>query len=310
MTLPSHHLYAGPYLERDSTVRADADRLAIWRNDPRTRWVLVWNQKNLVSGDARVEAALLSTRPAGVTDNEVIFLGHFRGHPVFGVDLGGSEPPVTEETQRFTDLRSVGGLLERDEAGLLAYARAMLYWRSRHRYCGSCGAPTLASDGGHVMRCSACQTPSFPRLDPAIIVLVTDGQRALLGRQASWPAGRYSTIAGFVEPGESLEDAVVREVREETGVEVDRVRYRSSQPWPFPSSLMLGFRARALTRDVICPDGELEDARFFDLADLLSAAVLLPPPTSISYHLIDDWVREETGRPLAPPDGAPPPPQS
>ena len=131
--------------------------------------------------------------------------------------------------------------------GLLAYARALSIWRSRHRYCGACGAPLVAVRAGHALRCTngACAQESFPRIDPAIIVLVCDGERALLGRQASWPPGRYSTLAGFVEPGESLEDAVAREVFEETGVPVHDVRYHSSQPWPFPSSLMVGFQASA-----------------------------------------------------------------
>jgi NAD+ diphosphatase len=150
------------------------------------------------------------------------------------------------------------------------------------------------------MRCShdSCRQSAFPRIDPAIIVLVADGERALLGRQASWPPGRYSTIAGFVEPGESLEDAVAREVSEETSVRVTDVRYHSSQPWPFPSSLMLGFRARALTHDVRCPDGELEDARFFTINEIGSGAVLLPPATSRSFRLIEDWYTSLTGLPL------------
>src|SRR6266699_2361599 len=138
-------------------------------------------------------------------------------------------------------------LVRTEESGLLAYARALSIWRARHRHCGVCGAPTIATRAGHILSCTntACAQELFPRLDPAIIVLVSDGERALLGRQPSWPPRRYSTIAGFVEPGESLEDAVIREVAEETGVAVTGVRYDWSQPWPFPSSLMIGFRARA-----------------------------------------------------------------
>jgi len=163
---------------------------------------------------------------------------------------------------RFEELRSVAALMPADQAGLLGYARAMIHWRRMHRHCGRCGADTVPGRAGHVLVCTnpACQHEQFPRLDPAIIVLVSDGPRILLGRQASWPPGRYSTIAGFVEPGESLEDAVIREVAEETGVKVDEVRYHSSQPWPFPSSLMLGFTARASTHEVHLADQELEDA--------------------------------------------------
>jgi NAD+ diphosphatase len=201
----------------------------------------------------------------------------------------------------FADLRLTAGLLPADDAGLLAYARAMIYWRQRHRYCGACGAPTRAGSGGHVMVCTAagCGAESFPRIDPAIIVLVSDGERALLGRQASWPAGRYSTIAGFVEPGESLEDAVAREVREETDIEVDEVAYHSSQPWPFPSSLMVGFHARATSTAIRCPDGELEDARWFSRAELAQGTPALPPPQSISFRLIADWYRRGSDVELA-----------
>jgi NAD+ diphosphatase len=153
------------------------------------------------------------------------------------------------------------------------------------------------------MRCTnaACGEDWFPRIDPAIIVLVADasGERALLGRQASWPQGRYSTIAGFVEPGESLEDAVAREVAEETGVDVAAVNYHSSQPWPFPSSLMVGFLATASEgTDISLNDGDLEDARWFTRAQIANGEVGLPPPTSISYRLIAEWYDRAGGRRL------------
>jgi len=297
MTNRIPHTYAGPYVDRESAVRVDEARLTAWRTDPLARWIVVWRQQSLINTGDNPSATLLTTPPTDIAARDSIFLGRFRGHPIFAIEAETDEAPTLSAGTRFMDLRGVGGQLPADEAGLLAYARALFYWRSRHRFCGACGTPTHPSDGGHVMRCSdsACRHPSFPRIDPAIIVLVSDGDRALLGRQASWPTGRYSTIAGFVEPGESLEDAVAREVREETGIEVDQARYHSSQPWPFPSSLMLGFHARAATTDVICPDGELEDARFFSVQDVGSGAVLLPPATSISFQLIDDWFCSHTG---------------
>jgi NAD+ diphosphatase len=193
-------------------------------------------------------------------------------------------------------LRPLAPLLPPDSASLLAYARALALWKARHRHCGVCGSPNLPARAGHVMRCSrqGCGTENFPRLDPAIIVLVTDatGEHVLLGRPASWAPGRYSTIAGFVEPGESLEDAVIREVDEETGVQVDDVEYVASQPWPFPSSLMLGFRAIARTRAITLRDGELEDARWFTRADLAAGNPALPPAGAISARLIDAWLGE------------------
>jgi NAD+ diphosphatase len=167
----------------------------------------------------------------------------------------------------------------------------MSSFRHRHRFCGSCGAPTVPQDNGRVMVCEreGCGTEFFPRVDPAVIVLVTDGDRALLGRQPGWTAGRYSTIAGFVEPGESLEDAVRREVLEETGIETGMMTYQSSQPWPFPRSLMLGFRAEALSREIRLGDAELEDARWFH-RDELHGGSMLPFPQSIAYRLIQEWL--------------------
>jgi NAD+ diphosphatase len=155
-----------------------------------------------------------------------------------------------------------------------------------------------AAQGGHVMQCAACGHQQFPRLDPAVIVLVTDGERALLGRQPAWPPGRYSTVAGFVEPGESLEDAVAREVREETGVIVDAVEYHSSQPWPFPSSLMLGFTAHASRTDIDLSDQELEDARWFTRAQIAAGEIALPTTHSISFRLIEDWYDSGASTPL------------
>jgi NAD+ diphosphatase len=175
----------------------------------------------------------------------------------------------------------------------------MAFWHARHRFCGVCGAPTESVDAGHRRRCTRpdCAADHFPRTDPAIIVLVHAGDRCLLGRQARWTPGQYSTIAGFVEPGEALEDAVAREVREETGVLVHDVRYHSSQPWPFPASLMVGFTAAAATRDVHVDGTELEDARWFSRDDirrgLASGALRLSSPASISYALIRDWMEED-----------------
>jgi NAD+ diphosphatase len=219
---------------------------------------------------------------------------------MFAYEIEGAESAAVPEGARFEDLRTVAALMPADQAGLLGYARAMIHWRRTHRRCGRCGADTVPGRAGHVLVCTnpTCRHEQFPRLDPAIIVLVSDGPRVLLGRQAAWPPGRYSTIAGFVEPGESLEDAVVREVAEETGVRVDQVRYHSSQPWPFPSSLMLGFTALATTHEVHLEDQELEDARWFTRADIESGTPKLPPPLSISFRLIEHWFDAVSDRPL------------
>ena len=219
----------------------------------------------------------------------------FHGGYVFEL-LGRREraPLVLPDATALSELRPLAALLPAPESALLAYARGLSLWRARQRFCGVCGQPTRPIRGGHVLQCTNAQTRHefFPRIDPAIIVLVSDGERALLGRQASWPPGRYSTIAGFVEPGESLEDTVAREVQEETGVEVDEVRYLSSQPWPFPASLMLGFRATAGAQREIRRGTELEDVQWYSRADLRSGRVLLPPPQAIAHRLIGSWLDE------------------
>ena len=183
-----------------------------------------------------------------------------------------------------------------NEAQVMAFARAMLFWHSRHRFCGLCGSPTRSEEAGHMRRCTdpACQAMHFPRTDPAVIMLVTDGDRALLGRNKNFVPGMYSTLAGFVEPGESLEDAVAREVLEETAIAVSAVHYHSSQPWPFPANIMLGFYAEAASSEITVDYGELEDARWFERDWLLSHVdddgFRMPRRDSIARRLIGDWL--------------------
>ena len=299
----SPNLLAGPYLERAAHRRKDAERLRAALADPSTLFVPVWQTRNAILRARDTMAAHLVTGAAAFSHldpSEFVLLGEFRGHAVFAVGLSGELPQLDEQPFEFSDLRMIAGELPPEEAGLLAYARAMIHWRETHRFCGRCGAPTVATDCGHVLRCSneGCKSPQFPRIDPAIIVLITDGERALLGRQAAWPPGRYSTIAGFVEPGESLEDAVAREVLEETGIIVDAVDYHSSQPWPFPSSLMLGFTAHASTTEIMRTDEELEDARWLTREEIAHGAVALPITHSISFRLVEDWYDSAAPRPL------------
>ncbi len=198
------------------------------------------------------------------------------------------------------DLRAAAAHWSRFDSGVFAYAKALLLWQSRARHCGACGAPTQLERAGHCARCrnSDCGLQHFPRTDAAIIVLVKDGDRALLGRQRSWRPRRWSTLAGFVEPGESLEDAVRREVGEESGVRLARVDYHSSQPWPFPGALMVGFHAVAAEATIQVGE-ELEDARWFGAEELLTAIrtgeVDLPPGISISRRLILDWLEQHHG---------------
>jgi NAD+ diphosphatase len=307
MALPRSHpnVLSGPYLERVAHWRKDDERLRAALADPATWFVPVWQARSAIAispdGNASAYFATGAHALAGVdTSGGFTLLGEFHQHVVFAVSLAGEAPPALASGTELHDLRLIAGELSSEEAGLLAYARAMVHWQQHNRYCGRCGATMSAVQGGHVMQCSnpTCKHQQFPRLDPAVIVLVTDGERALLGRQPAWPPGRYSTIAGFVEPGESLEDAVAREVREETGVIVDEVVYHSSQPWPFPSSLMLGFMAHARQTAIDLSDQELEDAGWFTRGQIAAGEIALPTTHSISFRLIEDWYDAEAKTPL------------
>lgn len=205
---------------------------------------------------------------------------------------------------KLIDLRRAGVGFSAFEAGMFAYARGLAHWQARTCWCGACGHSATLEWGGHRARCSNpdCAIEHYPRTDPAIIVIVTWRDACLLGRQASWPAGRFSTLAGFVEPGETLEDAVRREVFEEAGVRVVDSDYHSSQPWPFPSSLMLGFTARADDPAIKVGD-ELDEARWFEVDDFVrdveSGALGLPPPLSVSYRLVEHWLKQAGGLELS-----------
>jgi NAD+ diphosphatase len=294
------NFFAGPYIDRRSETREDAAAVEAIRAASTTRYVVSVGGQQLLhatepEGSARV--AFLSgedpiVRSADPLD--LVLLGRFQDAWCMLIDFPVASSITLPEATQLAELRPLAAILPAPESALLAYARGMSLWRSRQRFCGVCGHPTRPDRGGHVLRCTRPQSPHdfFPRIDPAIIVLVSAGDRALLGRQASWPPGRYSTIAGFVEPGESLEDAVAREVHEETGVEVDEVHYQSSQPWPFPASLMLGFRATAGAQQQIRRGSELEDVQWFSRAELLAGRVLLPPPQAIARRLIGAWLDE------------------
>jgi len=309
---PHINVLAGPYIDRAAHRRKDLVWLEQAANDPRSLFVPVWRSQSLIARNASGMDAVLIARDDDLIvslqpqRSAQVFLGMYRERACFALALDDSQAAPEIAAAEFQDLRMILGALPRAEAGLLAYARALVAWRERHRYCGKCGALTEATQAGHAICCTdpACKTEIFPRIDPAIIVLITDGERALLGRQAAWRPGWYSTIAGFCEQGESLEDAVVREVLEETGVAVDSVIYHSSQPWPFPSSLMLGFTAHASTTEIKRSDDELEDAQWFSRADIADGKVMTPPPISISGCLIRDWYDSNAARSLSEEPGA------
>jgi NAD+ diphosphatase len=287
--------FAGAYIERCSHLRADSAALV---EHPDAGFLPIVDGRCLV--DERGPLLLDRTRAAGALEAgaEPVFLGRLAGRWLFALPLG-AQFADGFAGGRLATLGEITGRLPDEVAGVLAYARAIALWQQRHRHCGVCGARNRATGGGFVMACTGpeCGHRSFPRLDPAIIVLVHDGERCLLGRQPSWPTGRMSTLAGFVEPGESLEDAVRREVREETDVEVDRCEYLGSQPWPFPAALMIGFHARAASRAIRLNDGELAEARWLTRAELAAGACSLPPLASIAFRLIEAWFDADGSQP-------------
>jgi NAD+ diphosphatase len=235
---------------------------------------------------------------------ELVFLGLLAGSGRFGIGLepAAIEPLKTATDLVIADLRSIAvqGLVGPDHLAPLAEAKALLHWHARHRFCSNCGTPSRPVDGGWRRDCPACGAQHFPRTDPVAIMLAIAGEHCLLGRQARFARGMWSCLAGFVEPGESIEDAVRREVREEAGIACGSVGYFASQPWPFPSSLMIGCHTEALSHDVVVDRDELEDARWFDRDEV--AAMLLrqhrdglttPPPVAIAHHIIRAWVENE-----------------
>ena len=289
-----HNVFAGAYIDRAAEHRADARWQASALDDDATRFLLVRNGGCLANQD---DGRLVLRRKRDLTFNvipgQAIFLGLIDTSPVFALNAG-TAPDVEDNHGEFLDLRSLGLLLGPRDANMAAHACAMVRWHEIQSFCICCGGATEIEAAGHASLCAnpECGFRAFPRVDPAIIVLVTNGDCCLLGRQSSWPKGLYSTIAGFVEPGESLEDAVAREVYEETNIRVGEVYYQSSQPWPFPSSLMLGFRAAAESDEIRMNDGELEDVRWFTHAQLQTGKTRLPAPLSIARRLIDGWITE------------------
>ena len=308
--LSANNVLAGLTLDRMAEYRDDKQWLAGRLNHPSTRIVLLQGGRALIQTEDS-NASLVMLRPEqwsqmGLESDYCAFLGVGEPGAVFAISIKDSHARqvVAQTGHRFAGLRSAMSMLSTSEAGLAAYARALNLWQANHRFCGRCGSQTQADTGGFRMLCTSsdCALEHFPRLDPAIIVIIGYQGRCLLGRQSSWPKGVYSTLAGFVEPGESLEDAVNREVFEEAGVQLTGMHYHSSQPWPFPSSLMLGFVAEAAS-DTISLGDELEDVRWFDVDELKQGVrarkLMLSSPVSVSHRLIAHWLQTEHGVDLA-----------
>ena len=307
--------YTQSTLDRGDHLRKNPDAIATLRKAANTRLIPVCNGKSLVTANTGAPAAMMLPASA-VSDIAGIFLGTGADQNYFAVDVSDCPEPVlaglldqatdqagARHEPAFLDLRSVGPLLVDHEGSLLAYARGLVYWNSNTRHCTRCGSLLKAANAGHLRSCTACDYSAFPRTDPAVIMLVTYSQPegedlCLLGRSPAWPEGVFSTLAGFVEPGESLEMAVRREVMEEASISTEDVRYVASQPWPFPRSIMLGFEARATSTEITCDPTELADAQWFTRTQIRTfgnwgdegEGYKLPRTDSIARHLIDRWL--------------------
>lgn len=298
--------FTGNRLDRASAKRTDAAWLAERQADPATLIFPLWKLQPLLigAGEGPFEAAafrpgLCETLTA--PEAPFVFLGLDNDRAHFALDI--SDAPDPEQTGplaglgQFRDMRSAASLLPEHEVALLGLAKALIDWHQRHGFCPRCGAPTAFMDGGYRRLCNNCGAEHFPRTDPVVIMLAIDGDRCLLGRGQHFPPGMFSALAGFIEPGETIEEAVRREIFEESGIRTGHVTYHATQPWPFPSSLMIGCFAEALDREIQIDARELAEARWLGRMDaraLLAGETIpdirIPPRIAIAHHLLRAWV--------------------
>lgn len=301
-----HILYTRSGVAREHHLRRDLDELSTLIKADQVLTVPVWRDLSLVRDDDPHQPWLDKDRAKQLLLQfpQTIFLGKALERPVFAVDVsaleGGESGPDLCPGTHFVNLRQQGPQMPAEAGALLAYARGLVFWHRVHQHCSVCGAPTQQQEAGHVRRCTRvdCGHLTYPRTDPAVIMLVENEDKILLHRQQAWPQGMWSCLAGFVEPGETLEDAVRREVMEESGIVADHVQYVASQPWPFPSSLMIAFTAKAVGGSLSPDLSEIEDARWFSDQDLVGfddanrhsgQGRFLAVPGSVARHLIEMW---------------------
>ncbi|USQ95660.1 NAD(+) diphosphatase [Caulobacter sp. RL271] len=301
--------FAGNPLNRDSERRGDEVFIAEKLADAESLAVALWNGKPLVEDilgeDGKPTGVQIAYLRADMAQDlaggseKLLYLGLWKDIAVFAVDIDTASDPAEGPLQglgRFEELRGAAATMPQADAGILATAKSMFEWRRRHRWCSACGQKTEVADGGWKRICPACDAEHFPRTDPVAIMLAIHDGKCLLGRQAAWPAGMYSALAGFIEPGETIEEACARELHEEAGLKATAVRYHSSQPWPWPSSLMMGLMADVETADAAPDQTELEAVRWFtkeEAARLIKGefedGLFAPPPLAIAHQLIKAW---------------------
>jgi NAD+ diphosphatase len=299
----SLHVFAGNPLDRSDAQRRNPQWLDEQATHSQSRFLPLWQLNVLLRCESETHLGWLS--PAEIKRLQInvppVFLGLLEGVAHFAIDISQLGDPQHElnldEAWRFEDARTAASQLSPAETGMLAQSRSQVDWHRRHQFCSVCGERSVQNRGGHVRQCPVCKAEHFPRTDPVAIMVISDGDRCLLGQSRGRlaRAGRYSALAGFIDQGESIEEAVRREVREEAGIEVGEVRYHSSQPWPFPSSLMIGCHGKALTTDIHKDDEEMMDVRWFSRDDVLLALkgenphLRVPEPIAIAHHLIKAW---------------------
>ena len=289
-------------IDRAADRRRDAAWVETLRQNPEACFIPCWRSRSLLAAEDDPRPVFLSAAELGslLTDTSVlVFLGMVGGRGCFALELPANDEDIPRRLSAygvFKNLRRLLPVVKGEDYSLLAYVRAMIFWHQRHRYCGVCGAATVSKEGGHLLACGnpACGAQHFPRTDPAVIMRICRGEDCLMARQASWPEGMYSVLAGFVEPGETLEEAVRREVLEESGIEAQRIKYFASQPWPFPGSLMLGFTAEFESGEIYCADQELEEIHWFSREEirrgLEQGSLSLPFRGTLSNRLISAWL--------------------
>ncbi|HZL00048.1 MAG TPA: NAD(+) diphosphatase [Caulobacteraceae bacterium] len=302
--------FAGNPLDRASYRRADPDWLAEKLAAPDSLALAVWNGQPLVEDargeDAKAGGMRIAWLAAGMartlsgSPEHLLFLGLWKGVAIFAVDLEGGADPAEgplEGLGRFEDLRAIAAALPSSDAAIAATAKSMFEWRRKHRHCAACGEIAQIADGGWKRVCPVCQAQHFPRTDPVVIMLAVRDEICLLGRQAAWPRGMYSALAGFLEPGESIEEACARELFEEAALRVREVRYHSTQPWPYPSTLMIGLIAEVEEGEAVADQIEIDEVRWFTRAEAgaLIAGQLddakAPPALAIAHQLIKAWAQ-------------------
>jgi NAD+ diphosphatase len=297
------YCFAGNPLDRVTQRRQDAGWVASLLEQPHTRVLPLHGLKPQIHHSSAVALAWQSVeawRPLIADGSTTILLGIRDSHAYFAIDASAAET-LADGSTTIMDARAVAAMIDGSEAAIVAEARSLIDWHARHRFCAQCGTPSVVASGGWMRNCPNCKAHHFPRVDPVVIMLAVKGERCLLGRGLRRPGARFSCLAGFMEPGETPEEAVRREVMEESGIRVGRVRYLASQPWPFPSSLMMGFLCEALSEEITIDPEEIAEARWFERDEVqamversgsddpIAGVPTLPPPLAIGHQIARRW---------------------